>query len=98
MSDLSIVLEHLQRLDGKIDDIRETVAKARTGIASLDSWREHAHAQAERIEKTTDDMEKRLREQERISARTKVYLALAAAGCSALVAGCVEAAVHHLNR
>ena len=41
-----------------------------------------------------DDMEKRVRKQEEFSARQKVYVAIAAVICSAVVSGCVGLVLH----
>ena len=93
----SQVLAALSRMDTKIDDIRESVAQARSGIASLDSWREGAQEQAKRSVEKADELEGRVREQEAFSARIKVYVAIAAAVCSVVASGCVGLVLQYVK-
>jgi phage shock protein A len=88
------VLAALERLDSKIDGIKESIAQQRVGIASLETWRGSVDEQQARLREQSDALEKRLRTQEEFAAVQKVYAAVAAVVCSAVVSGVVGLIFH----
>jgi len=92
------VLAALERLDSKIDAIRESLAQQRVGLATLETWRQSVQEQHDRFREHADGFEKRLRNQEEYMTRQKVYAGIAAVICSALVSSGVGFLFHVAKR
>jgi predicted nuclease with TOPRIM domain len=88
------VLAALARLDSKIDGIKESLAQQRAGIASLETWRGSVQEQQARLREEHAELEKRVRTVEEFTAGQKVYAAVAAVVCSAVVSGIVGLIFH----
>lgn len=82
------VLATLDKIDGKIDAIKESLSEHRAGITALETWRSTAMEQV-------GDHEERLREQEKLGVKVRVYIALVAAAAAA--SGCAGLVMHYLK-
>src|SRR4051794_28587822 len=85
----SQVLAALDKLDGKIDSIRESLSEHRSGITALEMWRVSAQAESVRAWGVATDLEQRTRKLEEFTAAQKVRIAVAACVASAIVSGAV---------
>ena len=89
------MLAPLDKLDAKIDSIKESLSEHRSGITALETWRASAQAESARAWGVAADLEARTRKLEEFTAGQKVYAAVAAAVCSIVASGCVGLVLHY---
>jgi|SRR5712664_1099050 len=83
------VLAALDKLDGKIDSIRESLSEHRSGITALETWRASVQSENQRAREDASDLEARMRKQEEWTAGQRVRVAIAAVIASAAVSGVI---------
>jgi hypothetical protein len=85
------VLAALDRLNNKIDDIREAISQQKAEVATLDARQLAHHEQQERFWSQATAQEERTRAVETLVATTAtrqtIYTGIAAVICSAIVSG-----------